>query len=79
MGRPKAESPLSQEPRPVFVKTLYTLSVCAQIHLPKFLETSLDNREDNGNPLQYSCLGNPMDRGAWWATVHGVTKELDTT
>ena len=28
----------------------------------------------NGNPLQYSCLGNPMDRGAWWATVHGVTK-----
>ena len=28
----------------------------------------------DGNPLQYSCLGNPMDRGAWWATVHGVTK-----
>ena len=28
----------------------------------------------NGNPLQYSCLGNPMDRGAWRATVHGVTK-----
>ena len=28
----------------------------------------------NGNSLQYSCLGNPMDRGAWWATVHGVTK-----
>ena len=28
----------------------------------------------NGNPLQYSCLGNSMDRGAWWATVHGVTK-----
>ena len=28
----------------------------------------------NGNPLQYSCLGNPMDRGAWWATVRGVTK-----
>ena len=31
--------------------------------------------EWNGNPLQYSWLGNPMDRGAWWATVHGVTKE----
>ena len=30
--------------------------------------------EGNGNPLQYSYLGNPMDRGAWWATVHGVTK-----
>jgi len=28
----------------------------------------------NDNPLQYSCLGNPMDRGAWWATVHRVTK-----
>ena len=28
----------------------------------------------NGNPLQYSCLENPMDRGAWWATVHGVTE-----
>ena len=28
----------------------------------------------NGNPLQYSCLENPMDRGAWWATVHRVTK-----
>ena len=32
-----------------------------------------------GNPLQYSRLGNPMDIGAWWATVHEVTKELDTT
>ena len=32
----------------------------------------------NGKPLQYSCLKNSMDRGAWWATVHGVT-ELDTT
>ena len=30
--------------------------------------------EGNGNPLQYSCLDNPMDGGAWWATVHGVTK-----
>ena len=28
----------------------------------------------HGNPLQYSCLENPMDRGAWWATVHGVRK-----
>ena len=30
--------------------------------------------EGNGNPLQYSCLENLMDRGAWWAAVHGVTK-----
>ena len=36
-------------------------------------------REGNGNLLQYFCLGNPMDRGAWWATVHGVAKELDMT
>ena len=33
----------------------------------------------NGNPLQYSCLGNSMNRGAWQATVHEVTKELDMT
>ena len=35
--------------------------------------------EGNGNLLQYSCLGNPIDRGAWWITVHGVAKELDIT
>ena len=34
--------------------------------------------EGNGNPLQYSWLANPMDRGAWWATVLGVTKSLVT-
>ena len=36
-------------------------------------------REGNGNPLQCSCLENPMDRGVWWAIVHGAAKELDTT
>ena len=35
--------------------------------------------EGNGNPLQYSCLENPMDGGAWWAAVHGVAWELDET
>ena len=35
--------------------------------------------EGNSNLLQYSCLEIPMARGAWWATAHGVTKELDTT
>ena len=35
--------------------------------------------EGNGNPHQYSCLGNPINRGHWRATVHGVTKELDAT
>ena len=36
-------------------------------------QTSLSG-EGNGNPLQYSCLENPMDKGAWWATVQGVAK-----
>ena len=35
--------------------------------------------EENGNPLQYSCLENPMDREAWRATAHGVAKESDMT
>ena len=35
-------------------------------------------REGNGNARKFSCLGNPMDRGVWWATVHGVS-ELDMT
>ena len=34
------------------------------------------HEEGNGNPLQYSCLENPMDGGAWWAAVHGVAKSL---
>ena len=33
----------------------------------------------NGNPLQCSCLGNPMDRAAWWAVVHGVAEESEMT
>ena len=35
--------------------------------------------EGNGHPLQYSCLGNPIHRGAWKATLHGAARELDTT
>ena len=35
-------------------------------------------RVRNGNPLQYSCLGNTMDRGAWWAATHGIIQS-DTT
>ena len=35
--------------------------------------------EGNDNPLQYSCLENPRDRGAWWATIYGVGTELDMT
>ena len=39
-----------------------------------FPELGRSPRRRYGNPLQYSCLENPMDRGAWWATVHGITK-----
>ena len=43
------------------------------------LFTVWTTRKGNGNPLLYSCLEKPMDRGAWWATVHGVTKESNTS
>ena len=38
-----------------------------------------NNGKGNGNPLQYSCLGNYMGRGGWWSTVHGGHKESDMT
>ena len=44
-----------------------------------FLGSGRSPGEGNGNPLQYSCLRNPMDRGAWRAAVHGAVKELDMT
>ena len=43
------------------------------------LESGKSPGGENGNPLQYSYLRNPMDRGALWATVHGFAKEWDTT
>ena len=48
---------------------------CQRIGAEYYSETG----EGNGNPLQHSCLGNPMDREAWQALVLGVTKELETT
>ena len=39
-----------------------------------FFSLTCENGEGNGTPLQYSCLENPMGRGAWWAAVHGVAK-----
>ena len=46
-----------------------------RIHLPgSILGSERSPGEGHGNPLQYSCLENPMDSGAWWATVCGVTK-----
>ena len=49
-------------------------SSCNAGNLESILKSKRSPGEGNGNPLQYSCLGNPMDRGALWATVHGVTK-----
>ena len=52
-------------------------------NLPAMLKTRVQSElgrspgEVNGNPLQYSCLRKPMDRGAWWATVHRAAKESD--
>ena len=43
-------------------------------HVGQLWRTKTYCREGNGTPLQYSCLENPMDGGAWWAAVHGVTK-----
>jgi len=43
-------------------------------HLAFYLSVLRKSREGNGTPLQYSCLENPMDGGAWWAAVHGVLK-----
>ena len=45
-----------------------------KIKFSAFAWTILNNGEGNGAPLQYSCLENPMDGGAWWAAIHGVTK-----
>ena len=49
-------------------------SVCSAGDLGSVLGLERSPGEGNGYPLQYSCLENPMDRGAWWVTVHGVTK-----
>ena len=44
--------------------------------IPLFMHHLMVFGEGNGTPLQYSCLENPMDGGAWWAAVHGVAKSL---
>ena len=49
-------------------------SACSTGHLGSILGSESSPGEGNGYPLQYSCLENPMDRGAWWATIHGVIK-----
>ena len=58
-------------------KELYGFSfiVCwyGELHWLFSLNQAYSHREGNGTPLQYSCLENPMDRGAWWAAIHGVS------
>ena len=49
-------------------------SVCNAGDLGLIPELGRSPGEGNGNPLQYPYLGNPMDRGAWWATVHGIAE-----
>ena len=49
-------------------------SVCNAGDLGSVPGSGRSPREGNGNSLQYSCLENPMDRGTWWAIVHGVAK-----
>ena len=49
-------------------------SACNAGELGSILGSGRYPGEENGNPLQYSCLEIPMDRGAWWATVHGVAR-----
>ena len=50
------------------------MSACSAGDLGSIPGSGRSPGEGNGNPLQYSCLENPMDGGAWWATAHGVTK-----
>ena len=49
-------------------------SACSVEDLSSIPESGIFPEEGKGYPLHYSCLENPMDKGAWWATVHGVTK-----
>ena len=57
-------------------KVAFSLVAKLVKNLPPMQETWVwrSSGEGNGNPLQYSCLENPMDRGVWWATVHGVAR-----
>ena len=57
-----------------FRKILYSLSLWRGFLGKKRAPCEAINGEGNGSPFQYSCLENPMDRGAWWAAVQGVAK-----
>ena len=59
-----------------FVKDLPVMQeiTCSAENVGLISGSGISPREGNGNALQYSCLGNSIDRGAWWFTVHGVAK-----
>ena len=68
-------SSLLYTPVKSYVLVLPQFGYCKEGKKIKFIEClGIIFREGNGTPLQYSCLENPMDRGAWWAAVHGVAK-----
>ena len=54
-------------------------SACNTGHMSSIPESGRSPGEGDDNSLQYSCMGNPMDRGPWQATVHGAAKESDMT
>ena len=55
-------------------EVLKSPTVIVLLSVSPFISVSVCLGEGSGTPLQYSCLENPMDRGAWWAAVHGVAK-----
>ena len=61
-------------PSAVILEPKKIKTVTVSIVSPFICHEVMDLGENNGTPLQYSCLENPMDGGAWWAAVHGVTK-----
>ena len=64
--------PAKDPPLPLFISLLSQELIVAEKNINTF--PTLHPGEGDGTPLQYSCLENPMDRGAWWAAVHGVAK-----
>ena len=62
-----------------FPDVFYSKETACIVGDPGLIPGSGRSGEENGNPLQYSCLGNPMDKGAWWSIAHGGHIELDMT
>ena len=58
----------------IYIYSTYKICICLYIHIIYSTYNIIYIREGNGNPLQYSCLENPMDGGAWQAAVHGVAE-----